>query len=57
MKTNIGIHADSDMRLYSFERTSGLPAGYFDRPRVPWLHVTIITTAFVIGGLAFLLLA
>jgi hypothetical protein len=57
MKPQIGVHADSDMRLYSFDRTSGLPAGYFDPPRVPWLHITIIATAFVIGGLACLLLA
>lgn len=30
--------SDTDMRQYSFERRSGLPAGYFDRR--PWYKPT-----------------
>ena len=30
--------SDTDMRQYRFDRTSGLPAGYFDRR--PWYKPT-----------------
>lgn len=51
-----GCLSDTDMRQYRFERTSGLPAGYFHRK--PWWHVTQDTAVFwcvLLAGVAALL--
>lgn len=44
MKVRIGCQVDHDARQYSFPRSSGLPAGYFDRPTLPdgWLAVFLV---------------
>ena len=34
----ISCLSDTDMRQYRFDRSSGLPRGYFDRK--PWYHVS-----------------
>lgn len=50
-RPRIGCLADHDMKLWRFERSSGLPRGYFDRPRlsadafVVWLCIV----GFIVG--------
>ncbi len=48
----ISALADHDMRQYTFERNSRLPAGYFDAPRWYKNPDTIVFWVVLICGLA-----
>ena len=48
MKPSIGCQVDHDMRHYSFERRSGLPAGYFKpAPRINGTYVIVVCLVII----------
>ena len=43
-------HTLDDLRWYQFTRNSGLPRGYFDRPKVSpdgWVYVVCMVAALI----------